>query len=145
MNLKKAKDQRLVFHCRLNNMEEKKHILIIDDDPLIRRLFGGKLAAAGFEVLYASNGDEGRETARRLQPDLILLDIRIPGNDGYVISRRLREEKETKDIPVVFLTNEDLSKEAEKAAKEAFVSEYIHKSIDLNEFVDRIKKIFNVP
>lgn len=125
--------------------ENKKHILIIDDDPLIRRLFGGKLASAGFEILYASNGDEGRETARRLHPDLILLDIRMPGNDGYVIARRLREERETKDIPVVFLTNEDLSKEAEKAAKEAFISEYIHKSIDLNEFVDRIKKIFGIP
>lgn len=124
---------------------DKKHILIIDDDDMLRRLFGGVLTTAGFEVIYAANGDEGRETARRLQPDLILLDIRMPGSDGYTIARRLREEKETANIPVVFLTNEDLSLEAEKAAKEVFVKDYIHKSIDLNEFVAKIKKILGVP
>lgn len=126
-------------------MTDKKHILIIDDDDMIRRLFGGVLANAGFDVIYAVNGDEGRETARRLKPDLILLDIRMPGNDGYVIARRLREEKETKDIPIAFLTNEDLSMEAEKAAKEVFVDDYIHKSIDLKEFVAKVKKILGVP
>jgi len=123
----------------------KKHILIIDDDYMLRRLFGGVLASAGFDVIYAASGDEGRETARRLQPDLILLDIRMPGNDGYTIARRLRQEKQTKDIPVVFLTNEDLSQEAEKAAKEVFVHDYIHKSIDLNEFVAKVKNILGVP
>ena len=125
-------------------MSDKKHILIIDDDDMIRRLFGGVLGSAGFEVIYAANGDEGRETARRLQPDLILLDIRMPGSDGYVIARRLREEKQTAHIPVVFLSNEDLSLEAEKAAKEVFVKGYIHKSIDLKEFVAKVKKILEV-
>jgi len=122
-------------------MKSKKHILIIDDDALIRRLFGGKLASAGFEVLYAQDGDEGREVARRLQPDLILLDIRMPGTDGYVVARRLREEPRTSNIPVIFLTNEDLSVEAEKAITELWVAGYMHKSIDLTELVERIKKI----
>jgi len=120
---------------------KKKHILIIDDDEMIRRLFGGKLAMCGFEVLYAADGNEGRETARRFAPDLILLDIRMPNTDGFVIARRLREEPQTADIPVVFLTNEDFSKEAEKAVKELWVMDYIHKSIDLNELVKRIKKV----
>ena len=120
---------------------KKTHILIIDDDDLIRRLFGGKLASAGFEMLYAQDGDEGREVARRLQPDLILLDIRMPGTDGYVVARRLKEEPKTSNIPVIFLTNEDFSVEAEKAVKELWVVDYIHKSIDLKEFVERIKKI----
>jgi len=104
---------------------------------------GGVLANAGFEILYAQDGNEGREIARRMQPDLILLDIRMPGSDGYVIARRLKEEPKTKDIPVIFLTNEDISAEAEKAMKELWISDYIHKSMDLDKFVKRIKKVLS--
>jgi len=119
----------------------KPHILLIDDDPTLLRLFGAKLADAGFEVLYAHDGDEGREMARRFLPDLILLDIRMPETDGYTIAKRLRNEPRTKNIPVAFLSNTDLSVEAEAAMKELYVVDYIHKSIDLNELVKRVKKI----
>lgn len=121
-------------------MERKPHILIIDDDQDISRLFGGKLATEGFEVMYASEGNEGRELARRFQPDLILLDIRLPGEDGMAVAQRMREEPQTKKIPIIFLTNEDFTREAEKAAKELWVVDYIHKSTPINEFVHRVKK-----
>lgn len=121
-----------------------KHILIIDDDPVLRRLFGAALASAGFEVIYAPDGNTGREMARRLSPDLILLDIMMPKTDGYVIARRLSEEKQTKDIPVVFLTNQDLSIEAQKAVKEKWVVAYIHKSTDLDEVVKQVKEIIKL-
>src|SRR3989338_10925013 len=125
-------------------MPSKTHILIIDDDATIRRLYGAKLAAAGFEVIYAADGNEGRETARRMHPDLILLDVRLGDTDGYQIAKRLRNEKETHDIPVVFLSNEDFSLEAEKAVKELWVVDYIHKSIDLKEFVKRVEKVIKI-
>ncbi len=79
--------------------------------------------------------------ARRFLPDLILLDILMPETDGYVIAQRLKQEPRTKAIPIVFLTNQDFSMEAEKAVKECWVVDYIHKSIDLKEFVKRIEKI----
>lgn len=120
-------------------MKSAGHILIIDDDPLLRRLFGGKLGAAGFDVIYARDGEEGREIARRLQPDLILLDIRMPGLDGYQTAAHLKSEKETSHIRVVFLTNEDFSIEAEKMSREFMVDGYIHKSTDLDEFVEKVK------
>lgn len=122
---------------------KKYHILIIDDDPATRRLFGAKLASAGYEVLYADNGDAGREMARRFMPDLVLLDLRMPGTDGYKVAQRLKGETRTKNIPIVFLTNEDLTPEAEKAMKELWVVDYIHKSNDLGEFIKRVKKILN--
>ena len=122
-------------------MAEKTHILMIDDDPAFQRLFGAKLATVGYEMLYAHDGETGREMARRFHPDLVLLDIRMPGTDGYTIAQRLHEEKQTKDIPVIFLTNEDMPLEAEKWAKEFMVKDYIHKSTDLNEFVERVKKV----
>ncbi|TSC78936.1 MAG: two-component response regulator [Parcubacteria group bacterium Gr01-1014_29] len=120
---------------------KNNHILLIDDDPAIQRLFGAKFASAGFEVMYAHDGDSGREMARRFMPAVILLDIRMPVTDGYTIARRLKTEPKTKDIPIIFLTNEDFTPEAEKAAKEVWVSDYVHKSMDLDEIVKRVKKV----
>ena len=114
---------------------------MIDDDPAIQRLFGAKFAHEGFEVMYAHDGHEGREMARRFQPDIVLLDIRMPGADGFTIARLLHTEPQTEHIPIVFLTNEDFKPEAEKWAKELWVSDYLHKSMDLDEIVKRVKKV----
>ena len=122
-------------------MERKPHILIIDDDFEISRLFGGKLSKEGFEVMYAPEGNEGRELARRFQPDVILLDFRLPGDDGLMVAQRLKEEQLTKHIPIILLTNEDLTREAEKAIKELWIAEYIHKSTPIDELAPRLKKI----
>ena len=116
---------------------------MIDDDQAIQRHFGAKFSAAGHEMLYANNGNDGREIARRFQPDLILLDIRMPDTDGYKIAERLREERSTAGIPVVFLTNEDLTPEAEKAVKELFVAGYIHKSEDLNVILSKVEAVMS--
>lgn len=117
------------------------HILMIDDDDLFLRLFGGKLASAGFNMLYAQEAHAGRELARRFHPDLILLDMRMPNTDGFAIAQYLRNESLTKDIPIMFLTNEDLSPETESFIKAMWAVDYIHKSIDLNAFVERIKEV----
>ena len=123
------------------NTIRKIHILLIDDDEDFRRLFGTKLAQHEYEVLYATDAESGREMARNYQPDLILLDVRMPGEDGFTIARAMRQEAETKDIPIVFLTNEDFSLEAKKWVEELYVQDVIHKSIDLNEFVARVDAI----
>jgi len=98
----------------------KKHILIIDDDETMRRLFGSLLDKAGYEVLYAKDGVEGREIARRLHPDLILLDINMPGTDGYKTASSIKKEPSSPaaDIPIVFLTNADLPIETISYMKE---------------------------
>lgn len=110
--------------------EKKTHILMIDDDEVMRRLFGGWLVTLGFEVIYASNGNEGREIARRLQPDLVLMDERMPVMDGMEAASRMKSEEPTKNIPIILFTNEDFSIEAEKALKELGVDAYVHKSAD---------------
>jgi CheY-like chemotaxis protein len=76
---------------------------------------------------------------------LILLDIRMPGTDGLEIIRRLHGERQTAHIPVVFLTNEDLSLEGEKYTKEMGAQGFIHKSTDLNEFVKRVQGFLEAP
>ena len=119
----------------------KKHILFADDDPATRRLFGAKLASAGFEVLYAQDGNEELEMATRFVPDLIVTDIDMPNTDGIKASFRLRGDPRTKSIPIIFLTNADLSADAEKAIKELGMAEYMPKGIDLAEFIERVKSI----
>lgn len=118
-----------------------KHILLIDDDEALRRLFGGYLEKAGFQIIYANDGDDGREIARRLQPDIILLDLSIPGTDGYKLSSQLKREDPTKNIPIIILSNADISKEAEKFLKEAGVADYVHKSVQAEELINRVVKV----
>jgi CheY-like chemotaxis protein len=121
--------------------QKKKHVLFADDDPATRRLFGAKLASAGFEVLYAKDGNEELEMATRFVPDLVITDVDMPYTDGIKASFRLRGDPRTKDIPIIFLTNADLSADAEKAIKELGKAEYIPKAIDLAEFVTQVKAI----
>ena len=76
---------------------KKIHILIVDDDAMIRRLFGGRLTTLGYEIMYASDGNEGRETARRFHPDLVLMDENMPVMTGMEAISRMKEEPETKN------------------------------------------------
>jgi CheY-like chemotaxis protein len=124
-------------------MEPKnKHVLIIDNDETTRRLFGSLLSTAGYEVIYAKDGEIGRETARRLQPDLILMDESMPGWDGLETSNILKKEPQTTNIPIILFTNADLSIEAVKWMKEIGVMDYIQKGVSNDEFIIRINKIF---
>lgn len=121
------------------------HILLIDDDEALRRLFGGYLEKAGYQIIYSDNGEDGREIARRLQPDLILLDLTLPKMDGYEVSSRLKKEEMTKHIPLIILSNADISKEAEKFFKEKGVADYIHKSIESKDLLERVTKVLEQP
>lgn len=87
-------------------------ILIVDDEPANIRTLGG-LLGDDYTLHFATGGEEALDIAGREVPDLILLDIRMPGMDGYEVTRRLREEPQTSDIPVIFVTA--LDEEADEA------------------------------
>ncbi|NJM97210.1 MAG: response regulator [Phormidesmis sp. RL_2_1] len=91
---------------------DTKRILIVDDDADIREATQLCLEITGhWEVLKASNGPEGLELASSQQPDAILLDMMLPGMDGMTILTRLRENPETRQIPVIILTAKAQSSE----------------------------------
>jgi DNA-binding response OmpR family regulator len=81
-----------------------RRVLVIDDEEAIRAVCRVNLSASGIEVLEAAEGESGLGLARRELPDLILLDVMMPGVDGWDVARRLAEDPATRDIPVVFLT-----------------------------------------
>jgi two-component system, OmpR family, alkaline phosphatase synthesis response regulator PhoP len=79
-------------------------VLVVDDEPPIRLLCRVNLEAEGMEVLEAADGEEGLAAAQREKPDVVLLDVMMPGMDGWQVAERLFEAEETKEIPLVFLT-----------------------------------------
>jgi DNA-binding response OmpR family regulator len=83
---------------------ESRRILVVDDERSMRMLCRVNLNVSGMEVLEADDGKAGLELARREHPDLILLDVMMPGLDGWGVARELASDESTKEIPVIFLT-----------------------------------------
>lgn len=81
-----------------------KKILVIEDDPGSRRLTEFTLKREGYEVLTAGNGLEGLNRINRDHPDLVVLDVMLPGIDGYEIARRIRSQPETEKLPILMLS-----------------------------------------
>ncbi|OHD14221.1 MAG: DNA-binding response regulator [Spirochaetes bacterium GWB1_48_6] len=79
-------------------------VLVVEDDPDIRELISFNLVREGFEIHPASTGDKGLALALALEPDVILLDVMLPGIDGFEVCRRLKGKPETKHIPIIMIT-----------------------------------------
>ena len=82
-----------------------KNILIVDDSPTERAFLEGLLVKSGYSVTVANSGEEGVERAKSDQPDLILMDVVMPGLNGYQATRTLTRDEETKGIPVIVCTS----------------------------------------
>jgi DNA-binding response OmpR family regulator len=100
----KAASSKAGRHASSKQSELRRRILVIDDEPSIRLLTRVNLGASGMDVLEAADGETGLALARKERPDLVLLDVMMPGVDGWDVARLLGEDEATKDIPIVFLT-----------------------------------------
>ena len=90
--------------ARAGNDEPMIRVLVVDDEPPIRLLCRVNLEAEGMQVVEASDGPGGLEKAREERPDVILLDVMMPGLDGWQVAEELLEDERTKGIPIIFLT-----------------------------------------
>jgi CheY-like chemotaxis protein len=100
-------------------------VLVVDDYQDARELYAEYFVVSGFRVAEASNGAEAVEKALELAPDVILMDLSLPGMDGWEATRRLKANRQTKHIPIVALTShalEGYSDSAKKAGCDAFVT-----------------------
>ncbi len=86
-------------------MDDQVDVLLIEDDPAALEMYRMKLEMDGYRVNIAMDGEEGLARAVELRPDIIFLDVRLPKKDGFEVLRELRENTDTKDIPVVILSN----------------------------------------
>jgi CheY-like chemotaxis protein len=117
-------------------------ILIIEDNPLNLELARDVLVAARFVVLEARSAEEGLDAAQRVHPDLILLDIRLPGADGYQVLKQLKDNPATITIPVVALTAQAMIGDREQALAAGF-SGYIPKPINTRTLSEEVQRVLD--
>jgi DNA-binding response OmpR family regulator len=121
----------------------KAKILLAEDDVSIGRMTMFKLKREGFEVTWFQNGQEALNEVKAIEPDLILLDIMMPGLDGYQVYEALKEDPATESIPVIFLTAKGQTDDILKGIALG-VDDYIRKPFKPNELVRRVKKTLYV-
>ena len=117
-----------------------KKILIADDEPDMVRMLANRLKANNYEVIAALDGMQALSAARREQPDLIILDIRMPARDGYSVLEALRLSAQTTLIPIIFLSALPASQVKEKAI-ELGAEGHFSKPFDSDEIVAKIREI----
>jgi two-component system phosphate regulon response regulator PhoB len=115
-------------------------ILIVEDEQDIADLIGFNLQRAGFEVLKAHDGIVGTEMAMRERPDLIVLDLMLPGRDGYAVFRELRRDTRTVGIPVIMLTARAQTEDRIQGL-EAGADDYLTKPFSPKELLLRVQAI----
>lgn len=85
-------------------MEQGKVVLLVDDDLTLREMYDERLKAEGFEIIQASNGEEALLKAHESKPNIILLDVMMPKINGFDVLAQLKQDDDTKEIPVIILT-----------------------------------------
>ena len=114
-------------------------ILIIEDDKFLRELIAQKLYKENFEVSEAVDGEEGIEKIKSEKPDLILLDLILPGIDGFEVLSRMRDDPTVNSIPVIILSNLGQKEDVERGMKLGAVDYLIKAHFTPGEIVDKIK------
>jgi len=118
-------------------------VLVVDDDPRNRRLMEAQLVPLGYRVLSAGTGPEALALARAKRPDVALLDVMMPGMDGFEVVRLLKAAPETSDLPVVMVTA--LSETADRVrALEAGADDFLSKPVDPVELEARVRTLAQV-
>ena len=132
-----ASDDHVVWHDPAHGMGGSR-ILSIEDDPMVRKVLVAVLGERGHEVLEAGDGDSGLQVARDEQPDLILLDLGLPGTHGTVVLGRLRDDPETRKIPVIVVSAWGEGHVVAMARARGAV-DVIRKPFGINDLVDRVE------
>lgn len=116
-----------------------KKILIVEDDKFLRELITQKLIKEDFEVSEAIDGEEGIRKIKEEKPDLILLDLILPGIDGFEVLSQMKKESTLASIPVIILSNLGQKDDVEKGLKMGAVDYLIKAHFTPGEIIDKIK------
>lgn len=118
-------------------MDERNTILIVDDEPAGRETLESILEPEGYYLVLAENGYQAIEKAKAVQPDVILLDVMMPGMNGFEVCRHIRNEKELAEVPILFLTALD-DRQSLLNGLEAGADDFISKPVDRYELRARL-------
>jgi DNA-binding response OmpR family regulator len=118
----------------------KKTILLIEDEPTFQKLAGRFLEKEGFQIISALDGEAGVRLAKKMHPDLILLDLILPKKDGFEVLKELKQDEKAKKIPIIILTNLEGSNDVEKALSLGATTYLVKANYELEEILRKIKE-----
>ncbi len=120
-----------------------KKILLIEDDPFLANIYSTKLEEAGFSVDVVMDGESVLRALKEKKPDALLLDIVLPGVDGWEVLRRIKKEEDLKDLKVIILSNLGQKEEVEKGLELGAARYLIKAHYTLTEVVEEVKKLLD--
>jgi CheY-like chemotaxis protein len=118
-----------------------KILLIVEDDPLMSRMYQKIFTFEKYEVATAANGEEGLDKVRELKPTVVLLDVMMPKMNGLQVLEKIKSDPDIKHIPVIMLTNLAGEKDAESALMKGAVKYIVKSEHDPKQIVDMVKEI----
>lgn len=119
----------------------KTKVLLIEDDKMIIDMYTLKFSQEGYDIVQAENGKDGLDLAKAQLPDIILLDIILPQMDGFTVLKELKAEANTKDIPVVLLTNLGQDGDVKKGLELGANDYLIKANYTPSQVVDKVKSV----
>lgn len=122
------------------NNPQKPKILMIEDNPFLRKIYRNKLTKADFEFIEATNGEEGLNKVLSEKPDLVLLDLILPRKNGLDVLIEMKRNKETKNIPVIILSILGQERDVKRGLSLGAQDYLVKTRISLSEVVDKVKK-----
>jgi CheY-like chemotaxis protein len=125
-------------------MNSPKRILLVEDNVDNQFIYSAMLRHAGYEVIVAVDGTQGLEMGRTQSPDLVLMDISIPGMDGLEVTRRLKADEATRATPILALTAHALPSDRVRAL-EAGCDGYLAKPIDPPHVLAEVQRVIGAP
>jgi len=117
-----------------------KKILFIEDESALQKTFGELLRQEGYEVVSALDGEIGLKLVKEKNPDLVLLDLILPKVNGFDVLKKIKEDKETKNIPVIVLTNLEEIEDVNKVIELGATTYLVKANYSLTELLEKIKK-----
>ncbi|HAD81916.1 MAG: hypothetical protein A2509_02800 [Candidatus Edwardsbacteria bacterium RIFOXYD12_FULL_50_11] len=117
-----------------------KKIMVVDDEPYIARVIKFKLEQEGYTVISANDGQSGLQKIKEEKPDMVLLDVMMPGLSGYEVCQKIREDAELAGIPVVILTAKGQERDREQGLSMG-ASDYITKPFSPNRLLELVKSM----
>jgi len=120
----------------------RKRVLVVEDNPLNMKLFSAMIAAEGYEVLEAKSGQDGLVMAQRQHPDLIIMDIQLPGMSGLEVTQSLKGDAATHDIPII-ATTAFATRGDEEIIMASGCDAYMAKPIAISQFLELIESVMS--
>lgn len=121
-------------------MSDKARILLVDDEAVLSRMVAIRLESAGYEVVTAADGPQALERAKKLEPDLIILDLMLPKLDGYNVCRLLKYDSQYNKIPILILTARTMAKDI-KLATDCGADGYLTKPFEGKVLLQRVREL----